>query len=640
MGLSDPKTQVEPIKISNRTNHLRSHHWHGPCNKQGEFKDTTSPTRTGKGESMARTRKKKPTGRGERHSAAWGKGLRVLVLVLLTASWSAAQSSKLSRDLQAMPSNAAVSVLVQYYNPPTSADLNAAKGLGASNGKALRLVKGYRWTMSPKQLSNLISSDSNIKYVSLDRPLQGAMNNAGPAVGADIAHSLGYDGTGVGVAVIDSGVNSVFDLAQVGNSKVSRIVYSQNFDPSANTTNDLYGHGTHVAGIIAGNGGSSTCGNCDVTFRGIAPNANIINLRVLDQNGSATDSTVIAAIQQAIALKSQYNIGVINLSLGRGVFESYTLDPLDQAVEQAWNAGIVVVVAAGNYGRDNSSNNNGYGTITAPGDDPYVITVGAMKTIGTASRADDLIASYSSKGPSMIDHVVKPDLVAPGNLIISDLASSTDTLYSQYPANLVAVADYTASNTSNISSTYYQLSGTSMAAPMVSGAAALLLQQNPALTPDQVKARLMKTAYKTFPTYSSYTDPSTGITYTDQYDIFTVGAGYLDAAAALGSTDLASATSGSALSPTAVFDATSGTVYLVNGSSVVWGTSVVWGSSVVWGTSVIWGTNISGQSVLWGSSVVWGSSTTTGFSVVWGTSVLWGTKTNSNAMAIAIGGDN
>src|SRR5260370_6393991 len=185
-----------------------------------------------------------------------------------------------------------------------------------------------------------------------------------PAGGADIANSLGNEGTGVGVAVIDSGVNQVWDL-QAGATKTSRIVYSQNFDPSANTTSDLYGHGTHVAGIIAGNGGSSSCGNCDVTFRGIAPNANIINLRALDVNGSATDSTVIAAIQQAIALKSQYNIRVINLSLGRGVFESYTLAPLDQAVEQAWNAGIVVVVAAGKYRRANSTNSSASRTTTA-----------------------------------------------------------------------------------------------------------------------------------------------------------------------------------------------------------------------------------------------------------------------------------
>ena len=156
------------------------------------------------------SRKLRKPGTGERHSAAWGKRFAVL-LVLLTASWSVAQSSKLSRDLQALPSDAAVSVLVQYHKPPTSTDLNAAKGLGASNGKALALVKAYRWSMSPAQLSSLINKDSNIKYISLDRPLQGAMNNAVPAVGADIAHSLGYDGTGVGVAVIDSGVNPVWE---------------------------------------------------------------------------------------------------------------------------------------------------------------------------------------------------------------------------------------------------------------------------------------------------------------------------------------------------------------------------------------------------------------------------------------------
>src|SRR5438309_857953 len=288
-----------------------------------------------------------------------------------------------------------------------------------------------------------------------------------------------------------------------------------------------------------------------------------------------------------------------------------------------------------------SAKKAGYGTITAPGNDPYVITVGAMKTMETASRADDLIATYSSKGPTMLDHVVKPDLVAPGNLIASDLASTTDTLYSAYPSNLIPIADYTTSNNSNTSSTYYRLSGTSMAAPMVSGAVALLLQQNPSLTPDQVKARLMKTAYKVFPQYSTYTDSSVtpNVTYTDQYDIFTVGAGYLDIAAALNNTDLAPATAGAAMSPIANYDATTGQVYLVMDNSVMWGSSVLWGSSVVWGSSVIWGSNATGQSVLWGSSVCWGSSTNVGFSVIWGSSVVWGIKTNSDAMTVAIGGE-
>src|SRR5712691_8539582 len=536
-------------------------------------------------------------------SAAWGNRNFPLCALILTASLALGQSSKISKDLASLPPKASVSVLVQYSSTPTSLDINAAKSLGATNGKALGLIKGYIWTMSPASVQSLISKDSNIKYVSPDRPVRGSMNFAVSAVGADIAHSLGYDGTGIGVAVIDSGVNGVWDLTQAGNSKTSRIIYNQNFDASASTTSDLYGHGTHVAAIIAGNGGSSICGNCDVTFRGIAPNANIINLRVLDQNGSASDSTVIAGIQQAIVLKNLYNIRVINLSLGRGIFESYTLDPLCQAAEQAWKAGIVVVVAAGNYGRDNSNGNNGYGTITVPGNDPYVITVGAMKTMGTATRADDLIASYSSKGPTLLDHVVKPDLVAPGNLIISSLASTSDTLYTRYPQNLVPISYYTTSANSNTSSDYYILSGTSMAAPMVSGAAALLLQQNPSLTPDQVKARLMKTAYKVFPQYSSYTDTSVtpNVTYTDQYDIFTVGAGYLDIAAALNNTDLAPATAGAAMSPITNYDATTGQVYLVMGNSVMWGSSVVWGTSVVWGSSVIWGANATGQSVLWGN---------------------------------------
>ncbi len=572
--------------------------------------------------------------------AVWGSRLLLLVVILLfTASIAFGQSSKVSKDLQNLPSGTTTNVIVQYYIPPGKTDSNAASSVGATNGRALGLIKGTRYGMSAAAAQKLVSLDANVKYISPDRPLRGALNLAASAVAADVAHSWGWDGTGIGIAVIDSGVNAVADLGVPGSKNSSRIVYSQNFDPSANTTNDLFGHGTHVAGIIAGNGTSSSCGNCDMKFVGIAPNANIINLRALDQNGSATDSTVIAAIQQAIALKDTYNIRVINLSLGRGVFESYTTDPLCQAVEQAWNAGIVVVTAAGNYGRDNSNNNQGYGTITSPANDPYVITVGAMKTMGTATRADDLIATYSSKGPTMLDHVVKPDLLAPGNLIISSLASTSATLYGSFPGNLVPISDYTATGNNNFSSSYYRLSGTSMAAPMVSGAAALLLQQNPLLTPDQVKARLMLTAYKAFPQTSSYTDPSTGITYTDQYDIFTVGAGYLDVAAALSDTDLAPATAGSALSPTAAYDSTTGQVYLVNGSAVVWGNSVVWGTAVVWGNSVIWGTNATGQAVLWGNSVCWGSSTSSGFSVVWGTSVIWGSKTNSDAMTVAIGGD-
>ncbi|MGA7908257.1 MAG: S8 family serine peptidase, partial [Candidatus Sulfotelmatobacter sp.] len=236
-------------------------------------------------------------------------------------------------------------------------------------------------------------------------------------------------------------------------------------------------------------------------------------------------------------------------------------------------------------------------------------------------RSDDQIASYSSKGPTTYDHVVKPDLVAPGNLVVS-LDAHLSTLETEFPGNEVAG--------NSTSHDYFTLSGTSMATPAAAGAVTLLLQQNPSLTPDQVKARLMKTAYKNFPTSSTATDPTTGQTFTSYYDLFTVGAGYLDVDAALDNNDLAPASVGSALSPTAAYNSSTGKVTVSNGNSSISSNSVVWGSSIVWGSSVVWGTNVSGNSVVWGTSVVWGSSVTSGFSVVWGTStdsassVVWG----------------
>jgi serine protease AprX len=153
--------------------------------------------------------------------------------------------------------------------------------------------------------------------------------------------------------------------------------------------------------------------------------ATLLSLLLCLAGLAGSDSSVIRAIDQAIALKNKFNFRVINLSLGRPVFESYRLDPLCQAVERAWAAGIVVVAAAGNEGRNQSQGTNGYATIISPANDPLVITVGAMKTMSTITRADDLVASYSSKGPTLLDHVVKPDLVAPGKQMVSLLASKS-----------------------------------------------------------------------------------------------------------------------------------------------------------------------------------------------------------------------
>jgi len=316
---------------------------------------------------------------------------KILVLLLLAAASTAAlaQNSKLSPDLQQSTASN-VQVVVQYNNPPSVLDL----GLLSSLGSILEQIPLINAVIADLPLSGALSlaNQSDVKYVSLDRPLTPTLSNAAPAVNAEAAWQSGYTGAGIGVALIDSGVSPHPDL-NGGLLGLSRVVWNQSFVPGNSSAADQFGHGTHVAGLIAGNGSSSTGPQYTRTFKGIAPQANIVNLRVLDQNGSGTDSAVIKAINTAINLKLLFNIRVINLSLGRAVYETYTLDPLCQAVEKAWNNGIVVVVAAGNNGRYLPT--NGYGTVTSPGNDPYVITVGAMKPMGTPTRVDDLIASYS-----------------------------------------------------------------------------------------------------------------------------------------------------------------------------------------------------------------------------------------------------
>src|ERR1700726_4171793 len=498
--------------------------------------------------------------------------LALLLIVIVTGTLAYADDSKISPELRNQPATQQTQIIVQYA-PGTQINCSGIIGflvcavddilsLGGKILGQLPLVNGVVALLDGNGIQSL-SNQSNVVYISLDRPLSPTLNNAAGAVNAEFAWQSNYTGAGIGLALIDSGVSNHPDL-YTGILPISRVVYQQSFVPGNSSPSDQYGHGTHIAGLIAGDGLTSTGPLFTKTFKGIAPGAKIVNLRVLDQNGASTDSVVIAAINQAIALKSTYNIRVINLSLGRAVYESYKLDPLCQAVETAWQNGIVVVVAAGNNGRYQPT--NGYATVTAPGNDPYVITVGAMKPMGTPTRVDDLIASYSSKGPTAIDAIAKPGLVAPGNLLVS-LEAQGSTLYNQYPGNQVPYSYYVKGGSSASSSSYFTLSGTSMAAGVLSGVVADLLQKSPSLTPDQVKARLMLTAYKSFPEFSSTTDPTTGITYTDQYDVFTVGAGYVDVEAALNSTIVAK---GSAMSPTASYDSKSGNVYLNDSPTAVW----------------------------------------------------------------------
>lgn len=533
--------------------------------------------------------------------------------VLTAVAGMAFAGPKLAPDLKADASGM-VDVIIQFNGAPTKQEL---KKLGPY-GQIKKIFNGINAAnlSLPLSVVQSLESDPAIKYISPNRNMAGSLDLVDPTVGATVAWQYGYDGTGVGVAIIDSGVTLKNDL-KTKDTLGSRVVYSESF-VSGGDPSDLYGHGTHVAGIVGANGADSTGPSFTRTFKGVAPNVNIINLKVLDQNGAGQEADVIAAIQRAIQLQSTYNIRVINVSLGHAVYESYTLDPLCQALEQAWKSGIVVVVAAGNYGRDNSRGTHGYGTIASPGNDPYVITVGATKMNGTPTPVDDTVASYSSKGPTLVDHIAKPDLVAPGNSIISLLASPTCTLITTYPRTQVTSTAYETLGTySTGPGSYFRLSGTSMATPVVSGAAALLIQQQPSLTPDQIKARLMKTASKTLPQFSNGIDALSLINYSSQADIFTVGAGYLNIAAALASTDTVTLP---ALSPVATYNPTTKTVTILRDFSVVWGDSVIWGDSVVWG-AVVFNGSVNGTSVVWGSSVVWGDSTNTAFSVVWGSTV-------------------
>ncbi len=527
-----------------------------------------------------------------------------------------------------------VDVIVQFKTAPSAEQIRQMAARGQVK-HVFHYIHAVHVSL-PVQDIRALESDPSVTYVSPDRKVfatgqnnspgnwnnpqgigTGLLDLVGWTANANVAWGEGLDGTGVGVAIIDSGVTLRDDLMTY-NDSTSRIVYSQSF-VSTEGPSDLYGHGTHVTGIAGGNGMDSSGNGALQTFQGIAPNISIINLKVLDYTGSGMASSVIAAIEQAIQLQNTYNIGVINLSLGQPVYESYTLDPLCQAVEQAWAAGIVVVTAAGNYGRDNSQGTDGYATIISPGNDPYVITVGATDMHNTPTRTDDTVASYSSKGPTAIDHVVKPDLMAPGNDVISLLASPNCTLVTTYPSTQILMSTYEswAQGSQQLSTNYFRLSGTSMATPVVSGAVALMLENQPFLTPDQVKARLMKTASKTLPVYSFDSDSWYSHTYEVQADIFTIGAGYMDIAAALANNDLAT---GPALSPVASFNPATGLVTITFNPSDAWDSSIVFSVSLVWGNAVFDGT-VNGAAVVWGDSVVWGNSLDTGFSVVWGTSI-------------------
>jgi serine protease AprX len=280
-------------------------------------------------------------------------------------------------------------------------------------------------------------------------------------------------GRGVGVAVIDTGIAGDLPDFQTPGWQGSRVIASAVTNPCATDANDHYGHGTHVAGLIAGNSLLYPTDHPLIgKYMGVAPRANLVSVKVSDDDGNTTVLDVINGIQFAVDHKAAFNIRVINLSLSSAVAESYKTDPLDAAVEQAWFKGIVVVAAAGNEALAND------GVMFAPANDPWVLTVGAIDDRASFTNLDDILAAWSSRGLTQ-DGVRKPEVLAPGVGLVSTLAPNSDFV-EQCPRCVV-------------DGRYFRAGGTSMATAVVSGAAALLLEAHPDWTPAQVKGALMAT---------------------------------------------------------------------------------------------------------------------------------------------------
>jgi serine protease AprX len=497
-------------------------------------------------------------GRWLRHGAGWG-----LIVALIGAPTAVVHGdngpgnghgsgvrSARARAVAQGQGSAHVNVLVRFRQAPGNPERALVGSLGGHERR--RLSSGSRWlsVRLPAHRVAALADNDRVDYVGIDEPVSTSMDIAREASNLPVAPDVesALKGAGVTIAVVDSGVALHGDISTL-TAVVDAVGHSANPQAAApETTIDPHGHGTHVAGIMVGNGSLS-----GGRMAGIAPEANLISVRVLDGIGRGLSSDVLAGMQWILANHSAYGIRVVNVSLGHPIFEPLADDPLVEAVEALWDAGIVVVCSAGNRGRD------GYVTITSPCNAPKVITVGATNDSHTGPILDDKLATYSSRGPSAFDLVAKPDLVAPGNRIVSlrSPGSHSDLLL---PDRRVA-ADPAQPEVMD----YFEMSGTSMASPIVAATAALMIQQEPGLNPGSVKARLMMSARK-----AEVGDPLLS------------GAGYVDILAALRATW----TAADAPSPRAIPDVLSGRISFEN-TAVLWGNEA-FSLRALWPTSVVW----------------------------------------------------
>jgi serine protease AprX len=406
----------------------------------------------------------------------------------------------------------------------------------------------------------------------------------------------------VTVAIIDSGIAPHADLS------FSRIRAYRDFVTGGRIPTDKCGHGTHVAGIIAGSGARS-----NGAYRGIVPDNDLVVLRVLGDDCSGNTSDVIDALEWVGRNHATYGIRVVNLSLGHSVLESLFTDPLVQAVERLSRKGIVVVTAAGNKGINPATGNPGYGGVGVPCNAPSAICVGSVDTKGTPDVADDQVAPSSSRGPTRFDLLAKPDLIAPGVNIVS-VAARGSRLYNELPQRRVAG--------STGRPDYLSLSGTSMASPTVAGAVVMLLRENRELTANAVKLILQ---------FTSRLVPST--------DVLTQGAGALNIS---GGRKLASAIDesvprGANWMRRELVASNSDAA----GNELRWGRRIIYGDRFVrpsfaerhlfrWDDDIVWAYDALKDNIVWGNAVddniVWGNDD----NIVWGNedNIVWGNDDN------------
>ena len=556
---------------------------------------------------------------------------------------------KLDKALNALADgNGETDVIVEFHDDSDSA--SRIRNHGGVAGKKLNLLKA-RAGRVPNSMLKRLADDSKVKRVHHDREAQGEIARTAQTVGSwAAAMDYGVTGNGVGIAIIDSGITAWHDdlTLNIERKTGQRVRAFVDFVNGKTTKYDDWGHGTHVAGIIAGNG-------YDSKFQrwAIAPFSHLLVLKALDGSGRGKISNIIAALDWVVANKAVHNIRIVNMSLGAGVYESYHTDPLTLAAKRAVDAGIVVVAAAGNMGKA-ADGTPQYGAIAAPGNAPWVLTVGASSSNGTADRSDDTIAAYSSRGPTMIDFAAKPDLVAPGTGTVS-LAAKESLFYRTKPlvSGLLGGLFY---------SPYLTLSGTSMATPVVAGTVALMLESNPNLTPNMVKAILQYTAQD----YAGYNHLTQGAGFLNTYGAVKLSRYFKTAKAGDRYPDMTGwskhiqwgnyRVGGGVLTPGANAWGANivwGDSYTPNGTNIVWGENcdtaacdnIVWGNNIVWGDSVldniVWG-NTDADNVVWGNSnaanIVWGDSILD--NIVWGNdcggadcdNIVWGNTSFDNVV--------